>query len=406
MIGLLTIGLIVGLALHKKRAVSGIGRLSRFEWIIYRDLIERIEQELMDYIEFNSYDPDDYDDYAPLDNPRLDISVSPNSRTGYDFDVIIDEYNNFKYPNKTYDVERLITTDDDGYYVIDYEELEYLVRDFLDSRERVAGIGAAKFKRRIYQEIADLQKHVDFTYNSYDDQTEDGKRLIERNCRILNEMYPRRKRQLEPRRYYNQLRRAYNSIAGIGETTLPFRESQITNDNGDVILVYRDYGTQHMQLMDAIDWLREVSSSDPEEIGYNETLIYLASGGKLVWNDSKNKVHRGLQSEILARGSNAERKKRISIIAHPNKGGLYPDGLAHRIWELYGSKHDDYYIKNGVLSALLSFETPAQAQDEILRLYYNAHTKPEEDEYLFFTRNEDEVDSDPSFVDEYNDSPF
>lgn len=403
MIGFLTIAGIAFMALRKKRGVCGVGSVKKLDWIIYRDLVHSIESEIEDYIYANA-DYLEMEDRPLFEHPRLDVSINPKSRTGYDFDITIDDYENFRYPNKTYDLSRIVDEEAD-YLDINYEELEYIVSDVLDRYLgiQVSGIGAAKFKRRIYHEIAELQKDVDFT-NSFEDQTERGIRMIERNCNILNDMYPNRKRKVEPKRYFNQLRRAYNSIAGIGETTLPFKESKVTNDNGDVILVYRDYGTQHMQLIDAIDWLREVTSAtDGQMIGYNETLIFLANGGKLVWNNSKNNIHKGLQAEILARGSNAERKSRISILANPNKGGIYPDTLAHQIWQSNSSYRelDDYYIKEGVLSALQTITSAGQAQNEILRQYYDAHTKLEDDVLDFYMSESNE---DQYYVD--NDNPF
>ena len=144
MIGLLTIGAIALIVLRKKHCLSGVGALSRFEWNIYRDLINQIEDEIMNFIESNDFDRYIDDDVAPLTNPRLDISISHDSRTGYDFEVIIDEARYFQYPEKTYDLEPLITEHEDGYLTIDYEELERVVMDFLDRQlgRDVAGISA------------------------------------------------------------------------------------------------------------------------------------------------------------------------------------------------------------------------------------------------------------------------
>lgn len=190
MIGLLTIGLI-GLALCKKRGVSGIGRISRFDWMIYRDLIENIEREIEMYIESNAQNIYDFD--TPIfEHPRLDISVSPYSRDGYDFDIIIDEYENFKYPNKTYDLSNIIQLDEDmDVYTINYEELEPIVVDIIERAfGQVAGVGAP-YKRMVYREIEKLQPYVDFDL-SYNDQTDKAKRRINEDSDFVNSQFPKR----------------------------------------------------------------------------------------------------------------------------------------------------------------------------------------------------------------------
>lgn len=377
MIGLLTIGLI-GIALCKKRGVAGIGALSKVEWYAYSDLISKIEQELINYIDAN-YDLDDYDDYAPFDNPRLDVSISPGSRTGYDFDVIIDELKHFKYPNKTYDIESLITVDEDGLHTIDYEELEYVVNDVLDRLTgNVAGIGAP-YKRRIYREIERVQRDVDFD-EVFENQTERAIEVITRECDLVNSKYPNRK-PITPKRYYNQLRKAYNAISGIGVTNLPYKTYDVYNQRGDLILTHRDYGTKEDMFRDATVYLEESRIGRSFELGFWKTVIAIASGIKFVWDS--NGAHRGVQQLLFGNKSPLEKKARSSYLSTPSKGGVYPEVFAEK--ELMNMDGDLYYngfideqdFTNGVLEALLTITSKKQAKDLVLESYIQEHTLPD-----------------------------
>lgn len=372
MIGLLTIGAIALLALRKKRGVSGIGTLSRFEWNIYRDLINQIEEEIMNFIESNDFDRYFDDDVAPLVNPRLDISISPDSRTGYDFEVIIDEAQYFQYPEKTYDLEPLITEHEDGYLTIDYEELENVVMDFLDRKigRNVAGIGELA-KRRFFREISYLQPKVDFEL-PYSAQSEEAKKLIDKNCDSINKMYPRRK-LISPEKYFNQLKRQYNAVSGIGATTLKATMHTVFNKLGDRVIQYYDYGTPQEQLQDAIKYMISTyAANDPFSIGYYGALAYIAHGGKLIW-DSKNNSKNGVRS-IFTSNSSGERKARISYLG---KAGISIDALAHKIWEDadgYARGIDDYYITDGVIEAIRTCTSKQQAINTIMDKYIEDHT--------------------------------
>lgn len=378
MIGLLTIGLI-GLALcKKKRSVSGVGHISRFEWNVYRDLIDEIENALNMHIEDNARNLY-YGDELTFKNPRLDISVLPGSRSGYDFEVIIDEYENFKYPNKTYDVSSMIELDEDGDEVIDYYGLENVVFDFLDNHlQKVAGIGAA-YKRRIYYEINRLQPVVDFILN-YDDQTEVAKKAIEDLYNTYyKEIHPNRK-PITPERYYKQLKRAYNAISGIGKTELPYQESVVKNGYGDVILIHRDYGTPEEKLVNAKSYIEDLyidPGTDDYKIGYWATVLGIANGVRFVWKS--NKQHRGIEQLIFGTSVPTEKKLRISYIANADKGGLWPERYAESMLQ-YSLGGDDQEILDGVLDAIREIYSSKQAKEIIMDEYMSAHVIEDREE--------------------------
>lgn len=370
MIGLLTIGSIVLLALRKKRGVSGVGALSRFEWNIYRDLIDQIEDEIMNFIESNDFDRYLDDDVAPLMNPRLDISISPDSRAGYDFEVMIDEARYFQYPEKTYNIEPLITEHEDGYLTINYEELERVVMDFLDRQlgRDVAGIGRVKHKRRIYREMEIAQQsNVDFLA-PYEEQEKRAKSAIHELTKRHNDSSKRV--PITDEKYFNQLRKAYNAISGIGQTKLPYRESRINNHRGDTILIYRDYGTDSEIQQFANEYVQEnYAQMTEQKIGYYETLVYLANGGKFIWDSTGE--HRGVEKLLFGKKAPGEKKARRSYLATKSKGGVYPETFAESLMGYYG---DDHEILSGVLECLREVDSRNQARKMIMDIYERDHT--------------------------------
>lgn len=232
---------------------------------------------------------------------------------------------------------------------------------------KTKSIGALP-KRRIYREMATAQSsHVDFTL-PYDQQDWIAKKAIKELTRLHNESRSR-KAPTSEEKYYKQLRRAYNAISGIGKTNLPYKESIIHNHRGDEILRYRDYGSETDILWDAIDYVIENYAQMYEsKIGYYETLAYLATGGKFVWN-SKG-VHRGIESLAFGKSAPAEKKLRVSYLSTPNKGAKYLEEFAHEHTGYYG---DDQEILNGVIDCIKDVHSPKQAKDIILDIYLNDH---------------------------------
>lgn len=278
MIGLLTLGAIALLALRNKRGVSGIGKLSRLEWNLYSDLIHTIENEVLSYIESSDYDPY-YDHIAPSDKPRLDISVSPTSRTGYDFEVTVDEAKYFQYPEKTYDLLPLITEHEDGYLTVDYEELEHVVMDFLDRQlgRDVAGIGAVqRVKRRIYKEIAAAQgKGVNFDKKYQDTTPQEVDALFEVGTMFG---WQQTKRSRESGKsyeeaYFNSLKRAYNAISGIGIGASDYKTHTIRNGDGKIILQWREYDSvaEHLQQEPIVEIIEQTVS--PNKLTQQEKIL-------------------------------------------------------------------------------------------------------------------------------------
>lgn len=370
MIGILTIVGIIGLALTRKRSNISVSGISKYEWLLYRDLIDQIETALEQYV-WDNADSIEYNDAPLYERPRLDISIMPGYRTDY-FDVTIDDYSNFKYPNKTYDINLLINEElesRDNPAGINYEELEYLVNDLLDYKfgKKVSGIGAA-YKRRIYGELASVNNLVDFSM-PYEDQSQQAKRVLESNCNSINKKYPNRQ-PITVEKYFRQLKRAYNAISGIGATNLPYKQYDIYNHRGDLILTHRDYGTPEEQFQDAIDYIELSRANSYEDLGFWDTIIAIATGTKFVWSSSGS--HRGIESLVFGTNAPAEKKQRISYLATPQKNGIYPEAFAHKIWEK-SLDGDDMEILNGVLEALRTVTSVKEAKKMIIERYEQDH---------------------------------
>lgn len=239
----------------------------------------------------------------------------------------------------------------------------------LRHKKQTSGVGAVK--RRIYAELAAAQDagvNLDGGYNDRNAQTLErlGKRFGFRQSARSTKPYAES--------YYNQLRRAYNAVAGIGATTLPYSEYNVRNSNGDVIVTYRDYGSEKQQMADAINWVhdeRDIVNNDYDQ-GYWGTLAYIAGGGRLIWT-SKHDHRRGIKELIFGDNSDSERKARISYIGSEAKGAISPEQLAHRIWESYDAKGDDQEIADGVYYAIRSVTSKGEAQNYIMNLYIKRH---------------------------------
>lgn len=242
----------------------------------------------------------------------------------------------------------------------------------LCKKRRVSGIGAA-YKRRVYREIERLQPYVDFDL-SYDDQTDKAKKYIDEDSSFVNKQFPKRK-PITPERYYKQLRRAYRAISGIGATNLPYNTYEVYNHRGDLILQHRDYGTPEQMFQDAIDYILLNNTNDSVEYGFWETVVAIATGKKFVW--ASKGVHRGIEKLIFGKSEPSERKQRISYLASPQKGGMYPEVFAESIIgnsNFANEYMDEQDILNGVLDAFLQIESVKQAKQMILDEYIKQNT--------------------------------
>ena len=261
------------------------------------------------------------------------------------------------------------------YEALQDEDYEYFTVD------GVSGIGATKKpKRRIWSEIEQAQRAgVDLT-------DPDG---WKRNAQVLRRMANGKlsastSSKPNEQRYFDQLRRAYKSVAG---TNLPYDESVVRNENDDVILIYRDY---HMDRLPqkAAEWVAQEATnnvhSDPVAYGYWATIAAIAIGSaKFIWKSTKDSVHRGVEQLIFGASAPTERKKRISYIVSAStrdkypKGaanaGKYPEEWAHALWEGVDRAADDQEITNGVLDALRTCESVGQAQQMCVEEYMKAH---------------------------------
>lgn len=236
----------------------------------------------------------------------------------------------------------------------------------------ITGIGAAKKpKRRIWVEVARAQESgVDFTDPTAWQQHAQLLRKMSKG--VLSETSASAKPVEQ--RYFNQLRRAYNSIAG---TTLPFKESVIRNEHGDVILVYHDYNLDQLATK-AAEFVKTYRANYSGEIGYWYTIADIALGKlKFVWNSKA--PHRGVQQLVFGQNVPEERKQRISYLATPEKGGVYPEAYAHYLWEsVTDGRGDDQEITDGVLDAIREITSVGQAQQLCIEKYLKAHQVEEQ----------------------------
>lgn len=229
------------------------------------------------------------------------------------------------------------------------------------AQQGTSGIGAVKRSpRRIWAEVEQAQRHgIDFTDpNGWKEHTDVLEWMAHGKLRESDSAKP------EEQRYFNQLRRAYNSIAG---TNLPYKESIVRNENGDVILMYRDYELEKLP-QKAAQWVLD-TYNEP----YALTMAAIATGTKFVWNSSKDRVHRGVQELIFGKSAPNERKQRISYIATPEKGGVYPEAFAHSIWEHFDMTGDTQEITDAVLEAIRYCTSVKGAQQMCIDEYMKAH---------------------------------
>lgn len=238
-------------------------------------------------------------------------------------------------------------------------------RKMEEEQYNIEGIGAAKPKRRIWQEIEAAQRAgIDLMdKNAWTKHTDLLRRMA--NGKIREDG-----RLPMEQRYFNQLSRSYKSIAGTG---LPCTQSTVRNEYGDVILIYNDYHLDQLPQMaaDEIESAAQQNAGSPYAYGYWATVAAIAKGKKFVWK-SKG-VHRGIETLVFGQTAPAERKQRISYLATPEKGGVYPERFAHSLWEANDGQQDDQEITNGVLDAIRDTPSAGAAQQACIDAYMESH---------------------------------
>lgn len=236
----------------------------------------------------------------------------------------------------------------------------------------VSGIGAVKRSpRRIWAEVEAAQRAgVDLADKEGYTKSWDTLRKLAKG-KIQEEGV----KPMEVR-YFNQLRRAYKSVAG---TDLRPEQSVVRNKYGDVVLIYNDYHLERLT-KDAIEEMRDNwwSPNLSNKGAMMQTIADIASGKlKFVWKSNKNKTKRGVEQLVFGRTAPEERKQRISYLASPEKGGVYPEEYAHMLWERTDGQADDTEILDGVLQAILQVPSVGKAIEDCEWEYIKNHTVSE-----------------------------
>lgn len=227
----------------------------------------------------------------------------------------------------------------------------------------ISGIGALKRKKKryIWKEVQWAQdNNIDLDDKNGYEKHED--KLAKKAEQFIHNESDRPKYI----RYFNQLRRAYQSISGTG---LKPTQSIVYNDLGDVILVHYDYHLDQLPQLAAEHFRKSVSATDGYTIGYWYTITGIALGTlKFIWKGDK--IHRGVEAMVFGRQAPTERKKRISYLANANKGGVTVDQYAHQLWQnITDGNGDDQEIANGIMDAIREFNSVGEAQDYIIAEY-------------------------------------
>ena len=245
----------------------------------------------------------------------------------------------------------------------------------IKKRRSIEGIGASKKPRRIWAELSAAQNAgIDFSDPNGWKGNENKLTNLMFNFNAVPKLRATDQKPKE-QRYFEQLRRAYKSVAG---TTLRPTQSVVYNEYGDPIVIYNDYHLSELPKT-AAEWMlneAQANVANPEQAAYWITIASIANGAKFVW--ASKGEHRGVQQLVFGANAPTERKQRISYLASPEKGGVYPEIFAHKIWEHMDRNADDQEITNGVLQALREVTSVGQAQKICVDEYMAAHQVQEQ----------------------------
>lgn len=183
--------------------------------------------------------------------------------------------------------------------------------------------------------------------------------------------------------FYKFLQTKYKSIRKVSGIGLLNRiptggQFPVYDEDGNVIATYYDFiertpdSVLYSQALTAID----EATGDPKDYAYWQTIKYIANGGKFVWDDKKETkdgrvLLYGLESLLFGKGKKhpEERKKRRGMLAAPEKRGQYPEKFAESLIQFFPGGVDDYYLKEGVIDALRSVNSKADAAAEIMSVW-------------------------------------
>lgn len=247
------------------------------------------------------------------------------------------------------------------------------------AKKNIAGIGRVeRVKRRLWRELETMQKDgVRFD----DKEGYKGHEPILRKAALQAGLKDEGKRPVE-QRYFNQLRRLYNSVAG---TDLPYTESRIKNRLGDDIVIYRDYHLENLPKIaceEAAEEAMETMHLDSSRPAYWYTIAQIGLGNvKFVWKSNRDRTRRGVEELIFGHNAPSERKQRISYIATPEKGGVYPEQFAHRIWEAADMRGDTQVILDGVLQAIRETTSVGAARELCEHKFIIDHDVPDPEDF-------------------------
>lgn len=165
---------------------------------------------------------------------------------------------------------------------------------------------------------------------------------------------------------YKRLRTQYKKIVAVsGLEDQLYTARPVTDGNGNVVLIYRDYDDSPAlrSFISSVTFRTDEGKGQTSDEAFWATLVYLAAGGKIVWSDKNGG---GLKEEVFATRGNAagERKLYLSILAKKEKGGKTILQLAHE----FGQAGDDMAMRDGIIEALRTVTSAAQARD-ILKEY-------------------------------------
>lgn len=262
-----------------------------------------------------------------------------------------------------------------------------------------AGVGKVvrRKKRTIYEELAEAQqKGIDFD-SIYDPDYKDTLLRLASKYHFDKQNTTRRNGDTytTAEQYFDNLKRAYKVISGVGATTLPFTESKVYNANGDLILTYNDYGTAEQQMHDAINFVESINTPIRNaQNAYWRTICYIASGYKFIWKSAKHGERDEYCVDTLfaydggkygfARTGNAERKARVSYLGTAKNGALSLTAFVHNLWQAdQGGVEvaDTTTIMGGVEDAIRSCNSVGAARKEVMQEYLSAHQQQESNLY-------------------------